>query len=184
MSRLRALGLSLTSTETEYVSADTGKKMTSDEWCTPPEIADPLFEFWGQADGDPCSNDRSVVRARQRYTFGGLHRPWWKKTYQNHPYSKNEPWADKAVHEMRVGNVHELVVLCMTATSTVWWQTFMLKPRRNPRVILTKRLKFLGPDGVPVDSSRFEPALIYYGKNPKKFDRHFKHVAMWSTWGR
>ncbi len=158
--------------------------MTSDEWCSGSEISGPLYDFWGEADLDPCSNDRSIIRSREIYTEFGLTRPWKKKTYQNHPYSQNGPWSDKAIYEMRIGNVQELVVLCMTATSTVWWQNFMQKPKRNPRVICTKRLKFLGPTGKPMDSSRFEPALIYYGKRAARFDRHFKHVAMWSTWGR
>lgn len=171
--------------EVEYVSPNgTGQKMSSDEWCSPPEVAAPLFRFWGEADGDPCSNERSVIRAQQRYTWGGLVRPWWTKTYQNHPYSQNEPWSAKAIYEMKVGNVAELVMLVMLAASTQWWQNLMLLPRRNPRVIATKRLKFLGPDGLPVDSSRFEPALIYYGKRQQAFDREFRGIAMWSTWGR
>lgn len=158
--------------------------MSSDAWCTPYEIAVPLFHFWGYADGDPCSNERSVIRAHERYETGGLIRPWWAKTYQNHPYSTNDPWAAKACTELALGRVQELVVLCMTATSTKWWARFMNEPKRNPRVIATKRLAFLGPDGVAMDSSRFEPALIYYGKRAAAFDKEFRHVAMWSTWGR
>jgi len=159
--------------------------MNSDSWCTGPEIATPLFrDFWGFADLDPCSNDRSLIRAHESYTWGGLMRPWKPKTYQNHPYSTNEPWASKAIYEMKIGNVAELVILCMTATSTGWWKKLMVASKRNPRVIATKRLKFLGPDRKPVDSSRFEPSLIYYGSKTAKFDRAFKHVAMWSTWGR
>ncbi len=163
----------------------TGAQMTSDEWCSPPEISVPLFDFWGMAGGDPCSNDRSVIYAHERYTWGGLIRPWWETTYANWPYSKNEPWSGKAVYEMdHAKNVAELVVLCMFAASTAWWQRLMVTPRRNPRVIATKRLKFLGPDGKPVDSSRFEPALIYYGKHAARFDRAFSSITMWSTWGR
>ena len=170
--------------EVLYESTDTGKSMSTDEWCSPPEIAGPLFDFWGEADVDPCSNSRSIIRARKRYTWGGLTRPWGKQTYDNHPYSTNKPWIDKAIYEMKIGNVEELVVLCMYAASTQWWQDAMLKPRRNPRVIATKRIKFLGPDGKPVDSSRFEPALIYYGRRTGAFDRHFEAITMWSTWGR
>jgi hypothetical protein len=158
--------------------------MNSDSWCTPPEISVPLERFWGYADLDPCSNDRSIIKAHTAYTELGLMLPWKRKTWQNHPYSTNEPWADKAIYEMRIGNVEELVVLCMLAASTGWWQKFMVKPRRNPRVICTKRIKFIGPDRVQMDSSRFEPVLIYYGKHVAKFDREFKGVAMWSTWGR
>lgn len=158
--------------------------MSSDEFATPPKIARPLFQFWGKC-GDPCSNDRSIVQTHDAYTFGGLNRPWWNQTYSNWPYSTNEPWTDKAIYEMRIRNVSELVVLCMTAASTVWWKKLMTLPKRNPRVICTGRLKFIGPDGVPTkDTSRFDPALIYYGSRIAKFDREFKHVTMWSTWGR
>jgi DNA N-6-adenine-methyltransferase (Dam) len=158
--------------------------MTSDEWCSPPDITVPLYEFWGVADGDPCSNPRSIVRARQKLTSGGLVHHWWKSTYANWPYSQNDPWSEKAIAEMKAHRVAELVVLCMTATSTRWWRRLMTASQRNPRVVCTKRLPFIGPSGKPEDSSRFEPALLYYGRHTKKFDRMFRHVAMWSTWGR
>lgn len=159
--------------------------ISSDAWCSPHEVAIPLFDFWGWADYDPCSNERSVIKARDAaIEVGGLVRPYRRKTYQNHPYSQNDVWGPKAIGELKAGNVSELVILCMTATSTVWWQSLMLKPKRNPRVLCTKRLLFLGPSGKPVDSSRFEPALIYYGAHAKKFDRCFAAITRWSTWGR
>lgn len=168
----------------KIVSSDaTGNEMTSDEWCTGPEISVPLYDFWGLC-GDPCSNDRSIIRTHSRYTEFGLQLPWWKQTYENHPYSTNDPWQRKACYELKLGRVSELVVLCMMAPSTAWWRGFMTEPKRNPRVIATKRLKFLGPDGNPQDSSRFDPALIYIGRRVAAFDKHFAHVAMWSTWGR
>lgn len=176
----------------EYAVAD--QTMTSDEWCSPPEIARGLYNLFGGPVGvDPCSNDRSIIQSILRHSSGGLVLPWCRPlligkaadtAYSNWPYSKNEPWSAKAVHELHVGNLAELVILCMTAASTVWWKNLMHKPKRNPRVICTKRLKFIGPTGKPVDSSRFEPALIYYGRRTKAFDREFKSIAMWNTWGR
>ncbi len=60
-----------------------------------------------------------------------------------------------------------------------------LAPRRNPRVICTKRIPFLGPSGLPLASgARFDTSLIYYGPKVKKFDKLFRHVARWTTWGR
>jgi DNA N-6-adenine-methyltransferase (Dam) len=158
--------------------------ITSDEWCSPRSVATPLYHFWGEADLDPCSNDRSVIRSRRALASGGLVLPWDGTTYANWPYSQNDAWTSKALHEMKAGRVEELVILCMTATSTVWWKRLMISAKRNPRVHLTKRLKFLGPGGKPVDSSRFEPALIYYGPRATRFDQHFSHLSMWSTWGR
>jgi hypothetical protein len=174
-------------------SKSTDSEMTSDEWCTPHDVADPLAQFFGGPVGvDPCSNDRSVVQAHTVYTWGGLSRPWCRPgfakkgdtSFANWPYSTNDPWAGKAAYEMRVGHVRELVILCMTAVSTKWWSGLMAYKKRNPRVICTKRLKFLGPDGQKEDSSRFDPALIYYGTRLKAFDREFGHLAQWSTWGR
>lgn len=159
--------------------------MSSDEWCSPPEIADPLFDFWGWADYDPCSNSRSIIKAREVcIERGGLVRPFKEKTYENWPYSKNDVWSAKSISELKAGNVRELVILCMTATSTVWWHNLMYKPRRNPLVLCTKRLLFLGPDGKSVDSSRFEPALIYYGTRHRAFNKAFAAITRWSSWGR
>lgn len=165
--------------------------VSSDSLCTPPEIAMPLAVFFGgPVDVDPATNEHAIIRAHLKYTEFGLQLPWKRPrgkgtAWVNWPYSTNEPWAGKAIYEMKIGNVRELVVLCMSATSTVWWQSMMMKPKRNPRVICTKRIPFLGPHGVPMESgARFDTALIYYGSRTAAFDRNFKHVARWSTWGR
>ena len=161
-------------------------EISSDSLCTPWKIIEPVYELYrGVIDCDPCSNEHSIVKATHVYTFGGLARRWYEKTYENHPYSTNEPWIDKAVHEMRVGHVAELVILCMTATSTVWWKKAMVVPRRNPRVICTSRIAFLGPGGRRLKhGARFDTSLIYYGPHARRFDKLFAHVTQWSTWGR
>ncbi len=122
----------------------------SDWWCTPPEIADPLEEFFaGPVDFDPCSNDRSVIKARKALFTGGLVLPWrlarpvgWS-AYQNDPYSKASAWTDKMLHELKVGNVRELVRLSMCQPSCRWWGRMCNEPKQNPRILVTKRLSFL-----------------------------------------
>lgn len=167
------------------LATDSGD-ISSDSLCTPPDILEPLYELYkGMVDCDPCSNEHSIVKAKRAYTWGGLVRRWLGKTYENHPYSTNDPWIDKAIYEMRLGHVTELVILCMTATSTRWWQKAMVLPRRNPRVMCTKRIKFLGPNGKPLPhGARFDTSLIYYGPNAMRFDKLFRRHAMWTTWGR
>lgn len=174
------------------IDTSTGK-ISSDSLCTPHEIAEPMLELYGgPADIDPATNEHAIIAAHVKYTEFGLTLPWTgrhgkrkAKGWVNWPYSTNEPWADKAIYEMKIGNVGELVVLCMSATSTLWWQSMMVRPRRNPRVICTRRLAFLGPGGVKLESgARFDTALIYYGPRVDKFDRLFQHVTRWSTWGR
>lgn len=166
-------------------------KISSDSLCTPPEIATPLAQlFGGPVDIDPATNEHSIIQARRIYTWGGLMRPWVGprkdgSAFVNWPYSTNDPWAAKALHEMKIQHVRELVILCMSATSTRWWAGLMINSKRNPRVMCTKRIPFLGPNGVEMESgARFDTALIYYGPRSLVFDREFKHQAMWSTWGR
>ena len=170
----------------------------TDEWCTPPEIADPLVEFFhGPVDVDPCSNIRSIIRAHVAYTSGGLILPWCLPAgsrcgtpsngtcYENFPYSQGDLWTAKALHELKVGNVTELVRLSMVSTSTQWWADMCTKPRRNPRILALRRLVFLDPTEAGRDFvCRFEPALTYIGPRTKRFDKTFAHLTRWSTWGR
>lgn len=164
----------------------------SDGWCSPPEIADGLEEFFeGPVDVDPCSNSRSIIRAMVAYTMGGLVLPWrrpgkTKRTaYENFPYSKGGVWTTKALAELACGNVRELVRLSMFATSTQWWSDQCRYPQRNPRILGLKRLMFIDPrpDKDPM-TCRFEPALTYFGPRVRRFEKTFSHLTMWTTWGR
>lgn len=162
--------------------------MSSDEWCTPWPIVGPLAQFFGGPVGvDPCSNERSIVRADAHYSWGGLVRSWRSKkktAFMNNPYSTNDPWADKAVYEMKVGHVDELVTLMMVAPSTTWWRTLCVSSRRNPRLIFTPRLKFIGKPNGPKEGARFDTVLKYFGRRHRAFEREFKHVTRWLAWGR
>ena len=179
---------------------------TSDSWCTPPEITEPLEQFMGTVDVDPCSNERSIVKARMAFTSGGLVRPWRLavpvkySVYQNDPYSQSGVWTDRMLCELASGRVKELVRLCMMSTSTQWWEA-MCKTTdvdvpggrdkvkvRNPKILGIKRVAFLDPEaptaGMKRMSCRFEPALVYFGAYPGMFCREFAHLTRWSTWGR
>lgn len=172
--------------------------MDSDSWCSPHEVADPLADFFGgPVDVDPCSNARSIIQARKKHFLGGLIVPWTGTVYKNNPYSTNLPWIDKALREMLCGRTTELVGLVMVATSTIWWSAYggnepvpslshlldtpgKWRPR-NPRVLFTRRLKFLGDR---TDGARFDTALWYFGTRQRQFDKAFAHITKWSGWGR
>jgi hypothetical protein len=168
---------------------------SSDSWCSPPEISVPLEDFHGgPVDIDPCSNDRSIIRARLALTTGGLVLPWRLKRpvdrtgYQNDPYSQSEAWTVKMLAELAAGNIREHARLCMMSTSAVWWALMCLRPRRNPRILALKRIAFLDPFATEAGKKRmgcrFEPALVYFGPRPAKFTRTFAHLTRWTTWGR
>lgn len=173
-------------------------RMDSDSWCSPPVVTDPLAQFFhGPVDVDPCSNGNSIVAARVAFTAGGLHLPWRLKRpvsrtgYENQPYSKGKLWAPKAVTELVIGNLDELVRLVMVSTSTEWWGqqcgTLLTyvdgkgRVPRNPRIMFTKRLKFIGDKTF---GARFDTALVYYGSRTRQFEKEFSHLARWTTWGR
>lgn len=167
----------------------------SDWWCSPPAITDRLVEFFGgPVDVDPCSNPRSIVRARRALTTGGLVLPWRlprpvdRTFFENFPYSQPNAWTHKLLIELSSGNVVEGIRLSMFSCSSQWWADQCYKPRRNPRILALKRIPFIDPE---VDEAsqkwvvaRFEPALIYFGPRWQRFDRVFSGITRWSTWGR
>jgi hypothetical protein len=177
----------------------------TDSWCSPPEVTEPLVEFFdGPVGCDPCSNPRSIVLARKAYTVGGLHLPWGRGTrnfrtaYVNNPYSKSAPWIGKGLREIEAGNLTELLYLVMHVPSTTWWRTAMNYRRINPRVIVTPRLCFIDPKIKAIKATkkgkrsprptnaRFDTALIYFGPRSRvrALDRAFANITSWSTWGR
>lgn len=106
-------------------------KLSSDSWCTNHDVADRLEQFFdGPVGVDPCSNPQSIINALNAYHAAGLHKPWTqprtpRTVYRNNPYSKTDPWIDKAIRELRKSNeapVEEEVGLVMVSTSTGWWR--------------------------------------------------------------
>ena len=169
----------------------------TDKWCSPPEVVVPLHDtlYQGPADVDPFSNERSIVIARLHYFEHGFTLPWMierdprdRQDFENPPYSMMDAATVKLLVELKAGNVLEHVRLVPAMTSTRWWSAQCTKPKRNPRIMFTKRISFLDPfNPDPAkrrQGCRHEPALVYYGPNWKRFDRAFKHLNRWSTWGR
>jgi hypothetical protein len=182
--------------------------MGSDDWCTPPEVTEKLAEFFGgPVDVDPCSNANSIVQARKTYASGGLHLPWGRTTYENPPYSATGTWTERAIAQLG-SVVEELIRLTMVSTSTTWWERQCTVPRRNPRLLFTRRLAFLDPgrfvttsagwsmhherdpdsqrrrDGARRNSAKFDTVLTYYGPRVRRFENCFSSLTRWKAWGR
>ncbi len=179
--------------------------MGLDNWCSPPEVADPLEQFFdGPVDFDPCSNDRSIIRARfvNDQPVGCLI-PWFgakrRTVYENPPYSKLLAFTQKGILEMRdfrrqrYPEEPELVRLTTVATSTLWWRMATGREpvrtkdenvfSRRPTVVFTQRLFFINEQGIQnrSQSARFDSALFYYGPREKEFLREFKPITSWSV---
>ncbi|MGH7179881.1 MAG: DNA N-6-adenine-methyltransferase [Tepidisphaeraceae bacterium] len=94
----------------------------SDSYCTPPWLTTrlPLVDL------DPCSNPRSTVRSKRRYSLemklDGLRLPWTGTVFLNFPYSTPLPWVQKLLEELGIGRCKEAIVLCKLDSSTKWWK--------------------------------------------------------------
>jgi len=93
----------------------------SDATCTP----DWLTALLPTVDIDPCSNERSTVRAKRTYRLerkqDGLSLPWHGTAFDNNPFSEPLPWMEKAITELRSGRCTDLIVLCKHDEGTEWW---------------------------------------------------------------
>lgn len=110
------------------------KTPLSDSTCTPKWLADMLPEV----DLDPCSNERSHIKARWSFSLekklDGLRLPWNGTVFENYPYSDPLPWIIKTMLELNEGRCKGAIVLAKLDCSTKAWE------------ILTQDVCFLGPD--------------------------------------
>lgn len=131
-----------------------------DAWCTPKWLAEAI----GEVDLDPCSNERTHIRARStfRLDFGedglaraeGVHQA--SCVFINPPYSNVTPWIAAYGHT-------RFVFLLKLDPSTKWFQALIA---RTELVLIPRgtRVAFEPPPGVPPDKANANPfphALFY-----------------------
>lgn len=129
----------------------------TDGWCTPLWLTDLLGPF----DLDPCSNERSTVRATTAFNKAadGLAQYWnFSSVFCNPPYSDVLPWA------CRLSDHHgPWCALVKHDESTEWWD--VLTSTGAKAVPFRKRLKFSsGNDGDT--TANFPSVLVYKGWEP------------------
>lgn len=165
-------------------------KVSTDDWLTPPIIAD-AFECFGGVGLDPCSHVCSIVvpklafgsspedpknlRLKKVYNQNdGLQITWDNKglVYINPPYSDPAPWVEKAAKK---GD--ECILLLPASTGEAWWHKWVVP---SNRVLFWKgRLTFYEPDGIGAARpakypARFSSVLVYWGTRVELFEETFK----------
>lgn len=138
--------------------------MATDDWCTCPDVEEGLYKFHrGPVGLDPCSNERSIIRARRRYTAGALHLPWDAPTiFKNPPYSQLLPWTEYGIEQLQRtyrGRGKTMIDLVPATPSTEWWLKMLTA---EPLLIFTKRLPFINEQGVIDSGARFDCVLALY----------------------
>ena len=128
---------------------------SSDEWCTPADLAHDLGPFHL----DPCSNSRSHIHAKYRIALpdDGLVQTWGSLTtvFVNPPYSNPMPWCRKLAEHQ-----------------AAWCALTKLDPSTRWHAVLVNsgctwapfraRLKFERPDKPPM-TANFPSVLVWGG---------------------
>jgi len=156
--------------------AHVGHNSGDNEWYTPQEIIDSVYEVMGRIDLDPASSNvaNEMVRAKRFYDIerNGLSKKWRGSVWMNPPYSQPEieEFTDKLVKDFCLGHISQAIVLTNNATETQWCQT--LAKECSAICLISSRVKFWAIDKIA--SPLQGQILTYFGKNTQKFLRTFE----------
>lgn len=163
-----------------------GRKINglSQEWGTPQKYVDAVRRFFGDTiELDPCSNEYSIVNARTEYRLpqqDGLKQSWnFSTIYVNPPYgidrergTKISNWLYRCATAFK-NHKAEVLALIPVATNTGHWKKYVWTRALAVCFLYDTRLRFLidGKDegkGAPMSC-----AMVYWGKNYRKFEDEF-----------
>lgn len=163
-----------------HVSHNSG----NNEWYTPSEYIEAARRVMGRIDLDPASSAiaNGVVMADKFYSADddGLSHEWAGRVWMNPPYSSDLIWqfAAKLRKHYQAGDVVEAIALVNNATETAWF--YDMAQAASAVAFTHSRVKYLNealePKGAPLQGQ----ALIYFGKNVKKFREAFEDLC-WSA---
>jgi hypothetical protein len=152
----------------------------SQHWGTPPKYIKAITKFFGgHISLDPCSNEYSLVKASHKFLLpknDGLIEKWdYPTIFVNPPYGNDKVrkttiknWLAKCTHaHYEFGS--EVLALVPIATNTRHWKEYVFTQAYAICFLYDTRLKFLengkeGGKGAPMAC-----AMIYWGKNYKRF---------------
>ena len=173
-------------------------QMPYDHWNTQDFIVIRLKKI-GRITLDPCSNKKSIVKARHNIMppQDGLMIPWKGFTYVNPPFSSIRAWVHYGL-EQRFGPryLKHLVFLLPFSPEThyfkkIWHTTPMNRGRPGrPSTVVgfpQSRFKFIDSKNKKRDnkSPMISSTLVYHGLEPKKFIHAFDDiltiVTNWKT---
>lgn len=146
-------------------------------WCTPEVVLERVRRV-GPIMLDPCSNGRSIVRAKTEWRGpphgpDGLAEPWAGHglVYCNPPYGRGiGQWVAKCALEALDGA--EVIALVPARPDTAWWHEAVVL-HAAAICFWRGRLSFLGAAaGAP-----FPSAVIYYGRRPDIFASAFREAG-------
>ena len=130
-------------------------------WETPPAFMAWLEENFGFVPDMDAAASHENAKAEHYYTReeNALFHPWVGKVWVNPPYSSLDHWVDKALLEIRRGEVEVIFMLLPVRSSTQWFKR-MFNSRKTQVHFITGRFNFLHPDGEKRQHSSYEPSML------------------------
>lgn len=160
-----------------------GRKINSDnqDWGTPPKYVNAVRNFFGEIALDPCSNAKSIVKAKTEYLLpknDGLKESWnFPTIYVNPPYGidKNrgttiKNWIRRCA-EANKEYKSEVLALIPVAVNTRHWKEYIFSHANAICFLADTRLKFI--NGSNDKGAPMACAMVYWGSDGDKFYNHF-----------
>jgi ParB family chromosome partitioning protein len=151
----------------------------SNEWYSPKIYIDAARKVLGEIELDPasCVKANRVVKAKWYFSKedDGLAQEWKKQVWLNPPYGDVGPkFVAKLIRDYESGRVKEAILLVNShCTDTKWFQ-----PLFGCLMCFTDhRSKFWNAETTSSTSPTHGSVLVYFGKNPRKFEKHFKQFG-------
>jgi hypothetical protein len=161
---------------TPHVAHNSG----NNEWYTPEDIVEAARSVLGRIDLDPASSAtaNSVVKAKKFYTTDddGLSMAWEGRVWMNPPYASDLVYrfCEKITACVKNGAIPEAVALVNNATETKWFQ--LMCSVASAICFPASRIKFWHPEKTQAAPLQGQ-AILYFGKNSRKFYASFIHMG-------
>jgi len=143
------------------------KTCESTEWWTPPEILEPVRNFFGgPIEFDPATHRSNPTEAKGYLCVGGLEARWpgRLKTFVNPPYGGQLlRWVEKIVNAAALTSQPLVALLPGQRFETRTWQQVLLPASSLSAVVFIQgRVKFLRPDGARAKSNPYGSMLYLF----------------------
>lgn len=164
-----------------------GRKRISEkkDWNTPPKYIKAVYDFFGEVDLDPCSNELSIVNAKTEFILpiDGLKEEWdYKRIFMNPPYGRDmamkttiKNWIIKA-NEAYI-NGSEVLALIPVATSSSHFKEIIFKEANSICFLGDTRLKFMVDGELSKMGAPMSCCIVYWGKDYDKFENIFSEYG-------
>lgn len=155
-----------------------GHNSGENEWYTPPKFIEAAREAMGSIDCDPASSAiaNETVNARKFFTKqqDGLTKEWGANVWLNPPYAQPliGQFSEVVCKKFTEGEILQATILVNNATETEWFSR--MAATASAICFPSTRVKFLDPKGNPSGAPLQGQAVIYFGKNKKRFVKAFE----------